>query len=98
MSSTHVFTREEFSLATIRGADVGTCPVAVEVEYDHRGDWRVVATGFLTNWNPVRKDFDIEWLSDCDLDRAIMARAETHYRDAIDAEIDAVLQDDREVA
>jgi hypothetical protein len=93
-----IFSREEFSLATIRGEDVGLCAVAVEVEYDWRGIWRVTATGFLTTWNRVRKEWDIEWLPDSDLDRTIMERAETRYRDEIDEAVAHELQEEREWA
>ncbi len=97
----HIFSREEFSLATIRGNDVGLCSVAVDVEYDWRGNWRVTATGFIADWDTrfggwAHATPIIEWLPEGDLDRAIMERAETHYRDAIDEKIQQELQEERE--
>jgi hypothetical protein len=98
-----IFSREEFSLATIRGEDTGLCAVAVEVEYDWRGVWRVIATGFISGWDTrfggwAHATPIVEWLPDSDLDRTIMARAETHYRDAIDEAVAHDLQEEREWA
>lgn len=95
-----VWTREEFSLATVEGEDTMLTAIALYIEYDERGEWRVTGAGAVQEWGgpppAFRRYTDrIVWFQgECPLEKIIIDRAHTKYAEEIDAIIDRMARDE----